>query len=314
MAACPNCQSQVIDGQLFCRSCGYCLDTNFQLSTRSLGLPGTVRAENSSGPPPYQSPRRQHWRGRFVFPLAGFLIALMMGSTMMAFLGTAKPIPIYPQVFTAPFSERAYMGVYLINSNHCYSSGSYIEEVVADSPAEYSGLIAGDQIIAINGQAIEDVGDVVSFMERTGAGSRIDVKVKRDGAPLTVSLSTVRRRDLQLETREQGFLGVSDLAAVPLPWDVDSLQLPNNTEYETGIGDKENWRGVHVGEILEDSAAEQAGLQEGDIIFAIDGHPTRTPEELSRRVRAVSPQQMANIAIQRAGETLQLNVIMGHRD
>jgi hypothetical protein len=42
--------------------------------------------------------------------------------------------------------------------------------------------------------------------------------------------------------------------------------------------------GLRIGRVLADSPAERIGLEVGDVILAVDGVPTRTPEELRRAI------------------------------
>ena len=63
-----------------------------------------------------------------------------------------------------------------------------------------------------------------------------------------------------------------------------------------GVATKETNDGLVINNIVEKSAAEKAGLKEGDIIVAIDGKKLQTSDELSELVKSKKP-----------GETITIN-------
>ncbi len=62
-----------------------------------------------------------------------------------------------------------------------------------------------------------------------------------------------------------------------------------------------------VTEVVEDGAANAAGLQAGDLVTAINGQPISTWQELSDKVRVSAGQQLA-LTVERNGQELALNV------
>ena len=69
--------------------------------------------------------------------------------------------------------------------------------------------------------------------------------------------------------------------------------------------------GALVIEVVSDSPADQSGLQEGDLIIAVDGSPVLGMSELAARIRLTSPGTMVAIDIVRNGEEIGLNVVLG---
>ena len=69
--------------------------------------------------------------------------------------------------------------------------------------------------------------------------------------------------------------------------------------------------GALVIEVVNGSPADQSGLQEGDLIIAVDGSPVLGMSELAARIRLTSPGTMVAIDIVRSGEELVLNVVLG---
>lgn len=91
-------------------------------------------------------------------------------------------------------SDRGYMGVELDDLNEQLGEyfgvkdgeGALIDKVHDDSPAAKGGLKAGDVIVGLNGEAVEDAGDVHQAMDETEAEQEVEVKVVRKGKSKTV--------------------------------------------------------------------------------------------------------------------------------
>jgi len=106
-------------------------------------------------------------------------------------------------------SHRPQLGVQLIEPTpelreHYGSSadeGVLVSRVLPDTPAEEAGLRAGDMIVAIDGEPVEDAGDLRRGM-RDKDGETIDIDVVRDGERTTVQV-TLREADDD-ETRRGG--------------------------------------------------------------------------------------------------------------
>ncbi|MGP3968000.1 trypsin-like peptidase domain-containing protein [Streptomyces sp. 6N223] len=57
--------------------------------------------------------------------------------------------------------------------------------------------------------------------------------------------------------------------------------------------------------------ADQAGVQEGDLITAVDGEPVRTGDELIVKIRSHQPGDRLALTIERGGEEMQIDVVLG---
>jgi S1-C subfamily serine protease len=303
MSGCPNCRAYVCDGEMFCRACGFRL-AGFQISTQNLSLPNIsrvpvlLRASNESS-------NTASWR-RHVLPIMGFILALAIGSSTVALLNNepinSQSLPTISQTFESYANrsyERSYMGVYLIYEAD-ESRGALIDRIVESSPAEYAGLLSGDRIMSVDGEEIFSPADVLSKLSTVTPGSQITMEVLRDDIELNINLNTVYRNQLQLDNicHHQGFLGVSNLETY-------KVKLCGSSESAA--------MGVEVGEVLADSPAEEAGMQEGDIIESVNDFSVDSPGDLSRRIRANQSGDMVELKVLRDGETLTLTATLGSR-
>ncbi len=78
-------------------------------------------------------------------------------------------------------------------------------------------------------------------------------------------------------------------------------------------GTDEPERGVIIVDIAPDSAADNAGLQAGDIIVAIDGHDVHYLAQLFDRLFSYYPGDTVTITYYREGESSQVIVTLGER-
>ncbi|OWQ93673.1 2-alkenal reductase [Roseateles aquatilis] len=71
--------------------------------------------------------------------------------------------------------------------------------------------------------------------------------------------------------------------------------------------------GVLVKEVFKASPAAKAGLEAGDVVTDVGGHPVRSPRELVNVVAALKPESRTVIAVQRGKESLRLPLQVGLR-
>jgi C-terminal processing protease CtpA/Prc len=72
-------------------------------------------------------------------------------------------------------------------------------------------------------------------------------------------------------------------------------------------------RGVLISEVIEDSPAEEAGLQDGDIIVAYDGKTVTSPEGLSKLVKATPVGKEVDMKIVRDDDAKTVTVTVGEK-
>ena len=66
--------------------------------------------------------------------------------------------------------------------------------------------------------------------------------------------------------------------------------------------DLEEAEGVLVGDVIEDSPAEEAGLARGDVIIAVNQAAVNTPQELQDTIRALEIGEKAELTVKRDGK------------
>ncbi|WP_028574997.1 DegQ family serine endoprotease [Desulfonatronovibrio hydrogenovorans] len=87
--------------------------------------------------------------------------------------------------------------------------------------------------------------------------------------------------------------------------------LDENTARALGLDEA---KGALVAGVTQGDPAEQAGIQAGDVILAINDLPVENSTDLTRRIGGIAPGSETRITIWRDGETVSLSVTLGERD
>lgn len=127
------------------------------------------------------------------------------------------------------------------------SQGGFIEQVMPDSAADEAGIKAGDVIIAMNGKPIK------TFFE-------LRAKIGSIGANKKVKLTVIREGDKKVFTVKLKQDQSADIAPVSIHRMLDGAQLENNAKKKV----------IVISQVAEDSPAQMAGLQAGDIITGVN--------------------------------------------
>ena len=161
--------------------------------------------------------------------------------------------------------------------------GVAITSVMPNSPGAKAGIKVEDVVLKMNGEKIDDLQAFRLRVASLAPGTRIDLKVLRDGKTLDVPVTLAVNDQLTAANGDGGPNGMpgngakSGLRGVQVetltPDILQQLQLPSGT------------KGVVVTDVDESSAAADVGLQKGDIVERINHQPVSTPEEADRAVR-----------------------------
>jgi serine protease Do len=153
------------------------------------------------------------------------------------------------------------------------TSGALVGEVTKDSPAAAAGLLEGDVITEFHGKKIASSQQLRLMASQTAPGTRVKVKIMRDGAAkeLEVKLGALPTEGLAREggSRPNANGDLLDGVTVDDP-DVQTRRqfgIPNSLD------------GALVTRVAPDCPSARAGLQPGDIVLGINRQPVRNAAE-----------------------------------
>ncbi len=224
-----------------------------------------------------------------------------------------------------------------------------IESTVPGSPADRAGLKAFDKLLSIAGIGPDRMGDIGLQMvpDRT-----LEVRVERDGAPQTFTVTVGRRPDgfgsacgelqetlmpmripgpnmmrirARTDTGEQVIIEEvrprSGTPPTPLLWNVRP-GMRMTVGYFAGAEFREltpDWQerlgireGVLVSEVADGSAAAAGGLKGGDVVTRFANEPVKDPFELVRKVSA-SQGEDVTLTVARGRERKNVVIKLGRR-
>ena len=151
--------------------------------------------------------------------------------------------------------------------------GALVADVSADGPAAKAGVQPGDIIQSVNGDAVHSPGDLVTCITALKPGEDAQLGVLRNGQTQTIDVKLGTRPSEQTASAEGS--GGSDeggphigLALAPLtPQEREQLNLPSGTH------------GALIAGVESGSAAEAAGLQQGDVVLGVGEKPVSNPRD-----------------------------------
>ena len=165
---------------------------------------------------------------------------------------------------------------------------SQIGDVTPDSVAWQAGVQSGDRIVAVDGHETSTWEDVNwRLIDHLGETGQIELSLQ--GSNRIVREVSLPIENWQSDTDQPDLMG--SLGFQPRRLEVPAL----------------------IGSVVEDSAAEQAGLQVGDKVVAVDGEDVKDWFDWVRIVQQ-SPGQTLLTTVQRDGSTIELQLTPGSRE
>lgn len=227
---------------------------------------------------------------------AGGFVALPQMAPMEAIEGKGEevpkdlpPISVLDKIIVAFAGPLFSFGLAYVFAVIVWAVGKPVSEsdttttigyVIDGSPAQKAGLLAGDEILSINGNQVSrwsGIGDAVTWQIVSSTGDTVPVEVKRGGQTLTFEPAPEKE---DAEWYKRGNLRQIQIAPVQTPV---------------------------VASVKSNSPAALTGIQPNDVVVSVNGSPIFHPAALSDAVDA-SEGQALSIAVERGEQTLEFEV------
>ncbi len=169
--------------------------------------------------------------------------------------------------------------------------GALVSQVLPDSPAEKAGIEVGDVILEFGGHEVSDSAALPPMVGVSPVGKNVPVKVLRQGAvkKLTVVLGELPASDdeIQRGSLEPG-------SAFDPRLNIEIADLDESERELLGVEEQ----GVLVKKVKSGSAND-AGIEEGDVITMIDGVAVEDAEHFKTLVAELEAGKSVAVLVQR---------------
>jgi S1-C subfamily serine protease len=254
-----------------------------------------------------QARRVLKMRRRWLYILLGILAFLLVfgaGAVAGGLIVRAVPrdeLVVNPRVFVTT-SEYGDEG-----------EGILISKVEVESPADRAGLSRGDILLEVNGTPVDTILDLQAELAKLNPGDKVSLLAMHGDEELELSTTLGERHGvayLGIRSGDSSFPAVTVARVRVEPSEKfvfphgpgPSIIEPRLIEPGLDWLPKEVNQAVIVGQVLPDSPAKEAGLQEGDLITELDGKPVDRPEAFTKAIQAYKPAEKITLTVYRHGE------------
>ena len=187
------------------------------------------------------------------------------GSFVRGYLGVTLQ-PLTPDVATAlGLSEDA--------------EGAIVAYVFPDTPAKKAGLEDGDVIVKVGGKATPTYKDVMNAIGINGPGTTVEIEFFRKGKKKSAKILL------------GSYPSSANAPKIPSAKEAESLAGLNLEEFNPKVKSYSEWkqtfalsssRGLLVTGVAPNSAAEAAGIRQGDLLLKADGQTLHSVSQFEK--------------------------------
>jgi len=203
-------------------------------------------------------------------------------------IGFATPINLAKDISDQLISKgkivRGYLGVFPQEitqdikeaMNLKSTEGVLLGEVVDNTPAAKAGIKAGDVVVKFAGTKVTDVQQFRRIVAEYKPSSEVEIEVIRDGKNMTFT-AKLQEMPGEVATKTEEKQGGENAEEVKSWLGITVRKLTQEEKDNLKIQ-----QGVIIDQIEGGSVADQAGMQEGDLILKIDKYEIASTKDFSK--------------------------------
>jgi serine protease Do len=168
------------------------------------------------------------------------------------------------------------------------TSGALVQDVTPGGPADKAGIKNGDVVRKLNGQTVESREQLTAMVTDMNPGAEVKLDIIRDGQPMTIHLT--------LGERPSNLSVTAGVSKAPSEGTLRGITVQNLTpDIRDQLGLPPDVRGVVITDLDPSSPAAQRGLQQGDVIEAINRHPVNSVADFNHLAAEAKGQTLLRI-------------------
>jgi serine protease Do len=174
--------------------------------------------------------------------------------------------------------------------------GQIVGVVKKGGPADKAGIKEQDIMLGLNGQPIKDGQDLIARVSDMPIGSQVTVGVDRDGKKMEFKVAVADRMEVWSEDRRVGGIPKPE-AEETAKLDTSAHAAPGEIKfgiYPRQVSEEEraltpDKHGVTVTRVEPGSFADEIGMQEHDIIIAVNRQPVSSVDDIKKVQQTLKP-------------------------
>lgn len=175
--------------------------------------------------------------------------------------------------------------------------GVVIKKVIANSPAEKSGLKPNDILLTIDGEKIYTVDQITKMLSFFEPEQKLKLTYKRADKKESCVLILAERKHPEIPKRT--YMGVF----------LEDLDSENNEKHKI-----DRSFGVLIREVVKDSPAEMAGLKANDVIISFAKEKLYTSDQLITMLKNYQPGDEVKLGIYRDNKDKTVKLTLGETE
>lgn len=186
--------------------------------------------------------------------------------------------------------DVTWFGVTQASQDAWDEEGLVITSIDPEGAAAQAGLTRGDIILSLNGDVLDEPLEYYEILRDLEPGDQLEVEYRHGD----------EERSTSIEVGEQDGRAYLGIFSCGFPFGVAGAVHVFAPD------------GAHVAEVISGSPAEAAGLQEGDLIIAVDGEEVGPGNSLAEILDDYQPGDEVTLSVEREGEEgLEVQVTLG---
>jgi serine protease Do len=159
------------------------------------------------------------------------------------------------------------------------ASGAVITQVEPNSPGAKAGLKVGDIVTELNGKAISDAGELQVEVGQKQPGTTLHLKALRDGSSVDVPVT------LEAMGKGEHDNESADASHGKPRWGLGLADLTPDLRQQ--LQASEDVHGAVIEQVAPGSPADNAGLQQGDVITEVNRRPVHSAADVQKALASV---------------------------